>query len=391
MASFALGLALVTGSMVSTTTAATLLGRLVNGSGSGPGKAELVELMDLTQGMVPMATLKNVEGDFRFEDVPEASPAHFLLRVTSNGVAYTHRVASDSFDTPMEIPVYDTSSDLSDIKVSVHDVLFQRNGDHMQATELLQFTNETDPPRVITPEAQPIRVHIPHDIHGDVEASVGTGSMPLKVDLLETDQPDIYTVDHALQPGDTRLVVRYLLSYENETVAWSPTEIYPTEERRVLVSPPDVKVEAEGMIPSTDEAPKGFEVYVGLPLEAGQSWAVNLSGGSAQSVDPHANEQGGPSDVQDVRVQPNRLDASRAWIFGGLALIFLCAIGFAATTAASSDDGARKNPERDKLSRLADRYVSGEIDRQTFEAQRDRLLAGHSRKKSPKTPANAAS
>lgn len=383
--------------VVGSATAATLRGSLVNGTTGGAGSASLVELIDLTQGMVPMASLEDVNGEFQFDDVPDVSAAHFLLRVTSEGVAYTNRVGADSFETPMEVAVYEATSDRSQVRVLVHDVLFQRDGQHMQTTELMQFNNDSDPPQVISNAAQPIRIHLPEDIHGEVEVSVGTGSMPLKLSLIETADPGEYTVDYALKPGATRLVVRYLMGYESGELQWDPVVFYPTEERRVLVSPADVSVEAPGMIRSTTDVPEGFVVYAGLALEGGQPWPVHLSGGSAQAVDPHANMQDGEgggqsTDVRDVVVRPNRLDGSRGWIFGGLGLVFLCAIGLAASSAPASDGHSAPKAQRDQLSRLADRYVSGEIDRPTFEAERDRLLAGGAKRgKKHGSPAKAVS
>jgi hypothetical protein len=373
-----------------TSSAGTLQGKLVNGSADGPGKAELIELLDLTQGMEVIATLENVEGEFLFEDAPDASAAHFLLRITSQGITYNERVAPESFESPMEVAVYDATSDRSQLRVHIHDVLFQRADDHMRITELLQFNNDTDPPQVIDAAAQPMRIHLPHDIHGEIEVSVGAGSMPLKLDLIETADSGVFTVDYALKPGATRLVVRYEGGYEDAAFDWKPTVIYSTEERRVLVSPPDVAVDAPDMILSPDaDAPEGYVVWAGLAIEGGSEWSVNLTGGSDRAVDLQANSEAGPNDVQDVQVRPNRYDEARNWIFGGLTLLFLAAIGFAASSAPKDGDAKKSGSQkRDLLSRLSDRYVSGEIDRATFETERDRLLRS---KKKQRTTAKAAS
>ena len=124
---------------------AVLEGRLVNGTTGGEGSAESIELIDLTQGMTPMASLQNVTGEFRFDEVPEMSAAHFLLRIISDGVSYSESVQPDAFDEPIEVSVYDSTTDRSQIEVPIHHALFQRNNDHMQVTELLQFDNSIEP------------------------------------------------------------------------------------------------------------------------------------------------------------------------------------------------------------------------------------------------------
>lgn len=392
MKSLLLGATLLV-ALAPTADAAVLEGRIVNGTTGEEGTAERIELMDLTQGMTPMATLENVTGSFRFDEVPEVSAAHFLLRVTADGVSYTESVQAGALEEPIEVAVYESTTDRSQIELPIHHVLFQRNVDHMQVTELLQFDNGSEPALAVAASAGPLRVHLPHDIHGEIEASVGAGSMPLKLPLIETSEPDVYTVDYPLKPGSTRLVVRYLIGYETESLQWRTNLLYPTGERRVLVSPPDVQVEAEKMIASGDSELEGFAVYSGLPAEAGETWSVAMRGGSPQALETRGGGQtqaDASRQIQEVRVRPHRFTESRTWLMLGLGLFLLGALGVVASRRdARVPTKEEQDPRREKLSRLSDRYVSGAIDRATFEAERDRIL--HGGKKRSARPVGAKS
>jgi hypothetical protein len=177
-----------------------------------------------------------------------------------------------------------------------------------------------------------------------------------------------------------------MLHYPGDELSWTSRAVYNEQDRRVLVSPTDIKVLAAQMIPS--ESPlEGFNSWTGLPLEAGGVWEVQLSGGSA--VTARSTPGAAPSQVERVEVSPNRMSRGAVPILLGLsaALVLGLLIGLSRGTAPAHTQGSEAlDQNRRRISRLADRYVSGEIDRAHFEKERDAILAAKSAKKRASAP-----
>ena len=363
--------------LVSGAHAGTLEGTIVNGTTGGAGTADLVELVDVAQGMGSIAQLEDVSGSFSIADVPTETSAHLLLRVHYDGVVYSSSV-SDT-EGPLEVKVYERTDSLDGVVLGRHHVLFQRDGDHLLVTELLEYANRTDPPMTIAAEAVPMRLELANPVHGQITASVGSGQMPVTMDLVPTDTPEIQGVEEALTPGTTRMIVRYNFEYHEGQATWNNTAVYPTEDRRILVAPTDVQVMVDQMI-ETESPLEGFKSWSGLAIAAGESWSVRLAGGSNVSQD-HDHGPQGADQVASVVVRSNRLSDSGIFLMLGLGalLTFGLLLGLSRSRLPEVAEAGRApavDEKRRRISRLADRYISGEITREQFEADRDAILGG---------------
>jgi hypothetical protein len=363
--------------------AATLQGRIVNGTTGEPGRADLVEVYDVTKSSAaPVASVENVDGSFTLEGIPDAAAAHFRIQVTANGMQFTQAVPD--FEGPQEIFVFDVTDDISDVVLLRHHVIFTRDPEHIQATEFFEFDNRTDPPRAIRSSALPMRLQLDHDMHGAPTASLMGAAVPIQLDLTPTDEPAVLGLKQDLQPGPTRVIVRYLLHEENRSLAWATRSIYETEERRLLVNPMDIEIESAGMVP-TDPAIEGYATWAGLASAPGDEWAVNLRGGSAVAATDdhdHGNENT-TAGFTEVVARPNRLTSSRTMILLGLGgvLLFGTLAVLGSSRRSAPVTGAGVDEARVAVSKIADRYVSGEITREEYERQAAKLLG----KGSPKT------
>ena len=365
--------------------AATLQGRVVNGTTGETTSADRVALYDVTKPAgEPVASASDVDGDFVLEGIPDAAAAHFRLEVERDGRVFPQAIPG--FDQPIDAYVYETTDDASAVALIRHHVIFTRDPEHLQVTEFMEFDNRTDPPMVISAAARPMRVHLAHDVHGAPTASIWGGGVPVDVPLLPTDGPQVVGLDTELLPGSTRVVVRYLVHEENQAFTWSSQSLVPTEERRVLVNPTDIVVDAEGFIP-TDPAIEDYATYAGLATGPGDAWVVNLSGGAAVAAGAddhdHDHDQGTERSAQvgefsDIVSRPNRLTNSRAQILLGLGglLVFgtLAVLASNRRAAAAAPGGA--DPTRVAVSKIADQYVSGKISREEYEREAARLLKG---------------
>lgn len=358
--------------------AATLEGRIVNGTTGEPAHADRVALFDVTQtGAEPVAEALDIDGSFTLTGIPEAAAAHFRLQIWTGDKEFTQHITS--FDTPMDVFVYDMTDDTAGVVLLRHHLIFTRDPEHIQITEFFEFDNRNDPPRVISANALPMRFHFEHDIHGEATASLmGTG-VPVDVDMVPTDESMVMGLATELPPGATRVVVRYLVHEDNRTMVWASRSLFSTEERRVFVSPTDIVVEAGEMIP-TDSVIDDYAAYAGLVSAPGDEWVVNLSGGSAAAAtaDDHGSqtETNRAGAFTEIVSRPNRLTNSRTKILVGMggALLLATVVALATTKRPAAAAGAGAGEGRIAVSKIADRYVAGKITREEYEREAARLL-----------------
>ena len=352
--------------------AATLRGELLNGTAGGPGTADRIEVIDVAQGMEPVATVEGVTGSFEISDVPE-SEAHLLLRVVRGDVTFSQSL--ESIDEPVQLEVYEVTRDLVGVDMARHHVIFRRDANHMLVTELFEFENASDPPMTIAADALPMRFGFENPTHGDPQASVGSGEFPITLPVITTDVENVRAVERALRPGTSRMFVSYAIEYDPNGTDWTNSYVYGARDRRVLVAPPDVQVQLDSMIPG--ESPmEGFAGYTGLPVESGTEWTVRLAGGTAMAQgDPHDHD-GMQQQVARVEVRPHHFADQRIVLMAliGALLLFGLLFGASRRPAATGPGRGGVDSQRLALSRLADRYVAGELTREEFETERDQLL-----------------
>ena len=376
----------------STAGAATLQGRIVNGTTGEPARADELAVFDVASSTSePVARLENVEGEFSVPDLPDAAAAHFRVRVLAGDFEFDQVVSS--FDEPMDVFVYDATDQLSDVALLRHHVIFSRDAEHMQVTEFLEYDNRTDPPRLIRASALPMRLHLDHDVHGDPVASVMSAAVPVDVPLAASSEAAVYGLERDLQPGATRVVVRYLLHEENGGLTWSTRLLFPTEDRRILVNPADIAVEAPDMIP-TESSIEDYAAWQGLAGAAGDQWTVQLSGGSVASAggaDDHDHDAAETAGAfTEVVSRPNRLTESRNTIFLGLGgMLLFGALGVVLSGRRNAPAAAVPDADRLAVSKIADRFVTGEITREEYEREAARLV-NKPKKKSGRTAAPVA-
>ena len=363
--------------------AATLQGELVNGTTGTEGSADRIELLDVAQGMTAISTLENVSGSFEIADVPETS-AHLLLRITRGDVTFSQNVEDPA--QPLRVEVYDRTEELGAIEYARHHVIFRRDAEHMLVTELFEFDNQTDPPMTVAASAMPMRFGFENPTHGAPQASVGSSEFPVTLPVIETGNQGVRAVDRPLRPGMTRMFISYAIEYDPAGTQWTNTMVYPAQDRRVLVTPTDVQVMVDQMIP-TESPMEGFAAYAGLAIAAEASWTVRLAGGSAIASNGSAHDHGAGA-VARVEVRPHRFADQRILMMIVLAALlgFGLLLGVTRKSPAGAAERALLDEQRMALSRLADRYISGELDRAQFEHERDRLLG-----RTPKAKANGHS
>jgi hypothetical protein len=361
-------------------------GRLLNGTTGGPGRADSVTLLSLAGGMDELASLSDVDGRFRFEDVQGSGP--FLVQADYQEVTYTARVpVGEGGETDVELTVYDATEDLSGLSLVLPRALLIARTDRLRVARLYEIRNRTEPPMTLVGDPGAVRFDLPVEAELQRCSLTTAGSnMPLLCEPEQVEGPT-HTVDFAVKPGDMMLELVYELPYHGN-FTYRETVYHPLEAARVVVLPATLDVQAPGLKDEgvTEHEGISFHGYSVAGLEPGDVIEISISGAGAEMSSAGAgtsgNQQGGPR-IEVLMPAPMRR-AGPFFIIGSTALLLVLGLmllgGKAPDTArvptapTALDAGGRLLA--DKLAKLDDAYAAAETpDHDAYQKQRAELKA----------------
>ncbi len=262
------------------------------------------------------------------------------------------------------------------VRVGIYRVTLQRDAEHLVVREAYSFENGSD--ATITPPGGSLLFDLPHDIHGEIGVTVLSGGQRSEGQLVQ-DSTDsaIHGLELQLPPGRTTVTLSYNFHYGEET-AFQPRFFYPMDRGQIFVQPADMHV--HGSVTQDASSPmQGFASWTLTPLTQPGQLDITLSGGSAAGTTQQAPSMQRPSTQEEwrVSVQANRFARDQAPILIGLFLATTLGLGLLYGIN-SGRGAAQENAAQLKLTleitRLEDRFVSGQIQREEFLKQRDRVL-----------------
>jgi hypothetical protein len=229
---------------------AAIEGLVHNGTTGGPAAGVEVTLMKLDQGMVPVGTAKtDSAGKFRFAATIEGT--HGLLRAQYDGVTYTEIVTPGSRTGDIKLHVYSTSK--TPVAPEQRVMLMEPAGAEIIVNESYLFRNQSQPPVTYVGAGQgTLRFYLPPGAKGQVQVNVaGVGGVPLRVNAEKTNQPDVYQVDYAVKPGESRIDLTYRVPHQ-PGAEFATRSLYPEVATRIA-APNGVTLEGEGLQPLGQE------------------------------------------------------------------------------------------------------------------------------------------
>ena len=266
-----------------------------------------------------------------------------------------------------------------EVEISFYRATLQRDEDQLLVKEAYSFTNSSQ--QALTPAGGGLWFNLPYEIDGKVTAVVSSGGNRTQTDLAAaSDGSARRLLDTKLLPGRTSITLSYSAKYPGK-LNFSPSFDYPVANLSVFVQPMDMGVEGSGAKRESSSVMAGFATYTLPALQQKGQIQLALSGGSASApataaapptVTPPAQEE-----KWQVMIKPNRFGEAqtRTLIFIFLGVV----LGFGLVYALSSAGGLQevkssKSKLQVDLLHLEDRYVSGNLSRETFLEQRERLL-----------------
>jgi hypothetical protein len=295
-------------------------GTVINKTTNQPAAGAPVTLMRLGDGgMMPLGTVKAAaDGKFRFEQGAEAP---LLLQATFDGVTYNKLIRPGEPSSSVELPVFATSKDRSNIRILQHMMLLEPNDGRLNVSESIFFQN-TGNVSFADPANGSYRFQLPPGANGQAEIRItGAGGMPLNREAEPAGPPNTFKISYPLKPGETRVDMQYSLEFSSPGVfpARVLHAISPKDGVTRIVTPSGVQLSGDGIDDLGVEPQTQAQVYALTKANT----EIQISGtGSLRALD--AEEGGSP----EPRAIAPRLMERKEWIFG--ISLFALALGFLA-------------------------------------------------------------
>ena len=254
-------------------------------------------------------------------------PGMLLIRTAFGGITYNHRIAPTDPRTGIGLEVYDVSKQPGAARAEKHMILFEPSGDQVAVTETYLFKNDGKT-AWYDPDAGTLKIWAPQK---PTVQGTAPGGAPIGAAVIKTAQPDIWAVDFAIKPGDTRFDVSYAMPYkEGETISG---KIASKDDNTYLIVPSGIEMKAEGLNDLGTEPRTQAHIW-GL---SGTTYKIALTGTLAPA--PEAAPEGASDAGPKIEAVMPRLYKTAPYIV--LCSLGVLALGFVLLYRASPERGAK--------------------------------------------------
>lgn len=363
--------------------AATLSGKITNGTTNKPSAGDEVILIKLGAGMEEVGHTKtDAAGKFSFTFSDADSP--HLVRAIHQGVTY-HEPAPPGTNS-VEVTVYDVGTKVSGVRAVADLMYLQATQGKLGVTRIFAVDNTSRPPMTQMNDAN-FEFYLPDGAEIDEADAQTQGGQPLKIDPTPQAEKGRYAFVFPLRPGQTQLQVSYHLPYSGKTTV-DPRLIYPLQHfvaimpRAIGFTPAQAGVYEDRQPP---DQPDAIAEVANNP-QPGQKLAFEISGnGMLKSQDEQASGQtSAPATSTDNRPggglgppieAPDPLDKYRVWILGGFGVALIAGAIYitqrsrsstSAPVATSGSSGNLLDGLKDELFQLELEHKQGQITDQEY-------------------------
>ena len=273
----------------------------------------------------------DAQGNFTINQTPQGP---HLIRTAFDGVTYNHMLPPGQPTTGIPIEVYNASKQPGGAKVAKHMILLEPGAGQMQVSETYLFTNEGKT-AWNDPDSGTLKFFLPAGASKPDVKATAPGGMPLGAPVNKTAKPDVYAVDFAIKPGDTRIDVTYAAPYTEG--ADYAGKVVSKDENTYLIVPSGITLKGEGLNDLGAEPRTQAHIY-GLTAS---NYKVQLTGSVAAAPADAAPEGGDDAGPRIEQIMP-RVNSKTVPILA--AALGILALGFALLYRAQA--GGQETHER---------------------------------------------
>ena len=269
---------------------AAVTGTVTNQTTGTPQAGATVGLYNLTAQSGPELAEEattDAQGRFAFKSAPGRDPQ--LLRTTIDGVTYNRMVSQGPAPTPVTLDVFNASREPGAAKVTKHMILFEPSSGQVAVTETFLLSNQGKT-AWNNPQEGTLKFFLPKGAGTPDVKATAPGGMNVDAPVTKTGQPNVFAVDFAIKPGDTRIDIAYTLPYtEGADLAG---KVVSQDENTYLIVPNGVTMKAEGLNDLGPEPRTKAHIF-GLPAD---TYKVQLTG-TAIAAPAAADSDAGADDA----------------------------------------------------------------------------------------------
>lgn len=254
-------------------------------TGRAAGSAQAT-LLELSQGMVPVADKAVSDGKVSFKGVEPPQGAPYMVRVNYKGINYS-QVIPPNVSSPADISleVYERIRKLND-KIDVRHAIevHYTDGGFLEVLNLYLYNNKSDTAYANSEDG--VYVHIP-EIAQNVTtlASTSADTGPVRVQPAPSQQGgNLWVIRKGVRPGMQSYQVRYRIPYDGERVEVAYKEpVRLSVGAKLIKNPEDLKVaikekpqwQADELNDATLQVP-----VINLPETPAQGYHLVFTGGT---------------------------------------------------------------------------------------------------------------
>ncbi len=269
---------------------------VVDGTTGEPGRAASVAILPEAENPEPVAEAVGVEGEAVLAGVELDPAATYLLRAVAEGVNYWAReTGGHLLQGGATLYVFQVADRPEAARIDDLNLVLRRGESELRLEAMLTVNNTGSPARTVVPRPSSLELGWPPD------------ASATRVTLMSV--PDAPTLEPApgrtagriglpvvLRPGPSRVRVTATMPYAGRAEIPLGSDL-AIARWSVLASPPDLQLEAEGLVPEPTEPADEFRRYAGQALPAGAGGLLIVTGGSAPAVTAVSGEPaaGGPA------------------------------------------------------------------------------------------------
>ncbi|MCU1238246.1 MAG: hypothetical protein JWP63_6213 [Candidatus Solibacter sp.] len=321
---------------------AAVTGTVTNQSTGKPQAGATVALYRLATRTGPelIAQAKSdAQGNFTINQTPQGP---HLIRTAFDGVTYNHMLPPGTPTTGIPLEVYNASTEQGGAKVAKHMILFEPSPGQVQVNETYLFTNQGKT-AWNDPGGGTLKFFLPAGASKPDVRAAAPGGMPLGAPVNKTSQPDVFAVDFAIKPGDTRIDITYTAPYTEG--AEYAGRVVSKDENTYLIVPNGVTLAGTGLNDLGTEPRTQAHIY-GLTANA---YKVKMTGSVAAApaapaaAEARGDAAGGEDSGPRIEQIMPRVNSKTIPIMA--AALGILALGFALLYRAQTT-GAQETHER---------------------------------------------
>jgi hypothetical protein len=270
-------------------------GTVVNGTTGKPQAGAMVTLYRLGAGgpQDPHTVKTDAAGRFTIEATPQGPS---LLQTIFDGVIYHQMIPPGTPSTGLQVQIYNAAKKMpGDVRVAQHIIFLEPAGRQLSVSESFFFKNDGK----LTyndPEGGTLRFYLPPEAPKDLKVTVlAPGGMPVERPAEKTARANVYKVDYAVKPGETRFDLSYAIPFADPGT-FTGKSLYKGDETRIVV-PNGVTIKGDGLESLGQEPSTQAPIYALKTPE----FKLELQGtGTLRASQDTGGDSGGGPGIQQI-------------------------------------------------------------------------------------------